>query len=159
MLIDTLELFSDDQVITVDAISTNVIDLLPGPILGATANVQRDIGAGQPLYLFVLVTTAMDSAGEAATLQVTLESDSTANLATSATVHWDSGTILEATMDPAGYWIAKGIPLPPGNYERYLGIRYNNATEAFTTGKISAWISDSRFDTRTYRTGSVSGIN
>lgn len=159
MLIDTLELFSDEQAITVDAISTNVIDLLPGPILGATANVQRDIGAGQPLYFFCLVTTGLDSAGEAATLQVTLESDSTANLATSATVHWDSGTLTEAALAAAGTWIAKGVPLPPGNYERYLGVRYNDGTEAFTSGKVSAWISDSRFDTRTYRSGSVSGIN
>lgn len=165
MLIDKLNQFSDEQAITVDAISTNVIDLLtwPGSLNagdtgGPTANTIRDIGAGTPLYLHILVTTTLAKAGANPTLTVTLESDSTADLGTSATVHWTASAITEATL-VAGYWIAKGIAIPSGAYERYLGIRYTTNTDDFDSGKISAWLSTDRFDDRTYRSGSTMGIN
>jgi hypothetical protein len=154
MIRDLQNTFATEQAITVDAIS-HVIDLGP---LGA-GNTIRDIGAGKTLYLHVLVTTGLDSAGEAATLQVTLESDSTADLATSATVHWDSGTLTEAALATAGTWIAKGIAIPAGAYERYLGLRFNNATEAFTSGKVSAWLSENRYDDRTYENAWSTGVN
>jgi hypothetical protein len=155
---DRQNTFSNDQAITATAISTNVIDL--GPLGGVTpANLIRDIGAGETLYLHILVTTALDSAGEAATTTVTLESDSTANLATSATVHWTSGSIAEAVVGVAGYWIAKGVPLPSGAYERYLGVRYTIGTENMTSGNVTAWISNNRFDDRTYESGFSTGVS
>ncbi|MDO8596415.1 MAG: hypothetical protein Q7R45_07310 [Sulfuricaulis sp.] len=160
-LIDTQNLFSDAQAVTGNEISDNVIDLLPQAQLGSSGhlNAIRDIGAGSPLYLFIVVTTTMDSTEETATLDVTLESDSTPGLETSATVHWTSELVIAEATLVAGYWIAKGVPLPPGNYERYLGLRYNPATADFTTGKITAWLSTERFDERTYEAGSRSGIN
>jgi len=157
MLIDRLNMFSTDQAITVDAISENVIDL--GPLGGATANTIRDIGAGRTLYLHILVKETFDSAEEDATLDVTLESDSTADLATSATVHWTSTLVIAEATLVAGYWIAKGIAIPSGAYERYLGLRFNNATHAFTAGKVDAWISENRYDDRTYEAGFTTGIN
>jgi hypothetical protein len=158
MIMDRQNTFSNDQAITATAISTNVIDL--GPLGGVTpANLIRDIGAGETLYLHILVTTALDSAGEAATTTVTLESDSTANLATSATVHWTSGSIAEAVVGVAGYWIAKGVPLPSGAYERYLGVRYTIGTENMTSGNVTAWISNNRFDDRTYESGFSTGVS
>lgn len=164
MLIDKLNTFSWETALTATAIS-DVIDLLPtsgalnaGTTGGPGANVIRDIGAGKTLYLHILVTTTLDSSGEAATLDVTLESDSTANLATSATVHMTIAQIAEASLS-AGTWICKGRPLPPGNYERYLGVRYTVGTENFTSGAVSAWISENRYDDRTYESGWTSGIN
>lgn len=157
MLIDRQNAFSNEQVLTATAISTNVIDL--GPLGGDTANTIRDIGAGETLYLHILVTTALDSAGEAATLIATLESDSTANLATSATVHWTSGSLAEAAVATAGTWIAKGVAIPAGAYEKFLGVRYTVGTENFTTGKVSAWLSNNRYDDRTYESGYSSGVN
>jgi hypothetical protein len=158
MIMDRQNTFSNDQAITATAISTNVIDL--GPLGGLpSANLIRDIGAGEPLYLHILVTTALDSAGEAATTTVTLESDSTANLATSATVHWTSGSIAESVVGVAGYWIAKGVPLPSGAYERYLGVRYTIGTENMTSGNVTAWISNNRYDDRTYRGGFSTGVS
>jgi hypothetical protein len=154
MLMDRQNTFSNDQAVTADAISTNVIDL--GPL--SAGNLIRDIGAGAPLYLHILVTTTIDSAGEAATLVATLESDSTANLATSATVHWTSATVTEANL-AAGTWIAKGVALPSGAYERYLGVRYVSGTEDFTSGNITAWISNNRFDDRTYESGFSTGVS
>lgn len=159
MLIDTQNLFSDDQAITADAISANVIDLLPGGILGQTANTLRDIGAGKPLYLHVLVTTTFDSAADSTSLITSLESDDNTSLS-SATQHWVSSDIEQATL-VAGYWIAKGIPIPPGDYQRYLGLRFNvGAEENFTAGKIQAWLSENRQDEgRAYQSGFTTGVN
>ena len=164
-LIDSQNLFSDNQAITVDAISANVIDTLAvagaigaGATGGPSANVTRDLGAGQPLYLHVLVTTAFTT-GDAGVLTVTLESDSTANLATSATVHLTAASVVAAATLVAGYWIAKGIPIPPGAYERYLGLRYTTTTGDFTGGKVTAWLSDKRHDTTQYYGGWKTGVN
>lgn len=165
MLIDTLNLFSDAQAVTADAISTNVIDLLPsggainaGDTGGPTANTTRNIGAGEPLYLNVLVTTAFDSAGGTTSLITTLESDDNTSL-TTATTHWTGADIEEADL-VAGYWIAKAMPIPQGSYQRYLGLRFNvGAEENFTAGKITAWLSDSPYSDTVYESGSLTGVN
>lgn len=165
MLIDAKELLSDEQAITSDAISTNVYDLLPsggsinaGDTGGPTANTTVNIGAGRPLYLFMLVTTTLDTAGEAGTLDVTLESDDNTSLS-SATVHMTLTQVAEATL-VAGYWIAKAVPLPQGDYQRYVGVRYNvNNGDVFTSGKISAWISDTPYSDNMYRSGIKTGVN
>lgn len=166
MLIDKENTFDWEAAITVDRISTNVIDLLAasgalnaGETGGPDDNLIRDIGAGKTLYLHILVTTSFDSSGGATSLIATLESDSAANLATSATVHWTGADIEEADL-VAGTWIAKGVAIPSGAYERYLGVRYNvGAEENFTAGKVSAWLSENRYDDRTYESGWKSGVN
>lgn len=153
-MIDAQNRFSNQQALTATAIS-NVIDL--GPLGGAAPNTIRDIGAGTPLYLFVKVDEMLDSAAEGASLTATLESDDDAGLG-SASVHWSSGSIAEATLN-AGAWIAKGVPIPAADYQRYLGMRYTVAGENFTSGKISAWLSNTRFDERTYESGFTTGVN
>lgn len=164
-LIDKLNVMSDDQAITADAISTNVIDILA--VAGAVnasstggpgTNLIKDIGAGRPLYLHILVTTTFDGAADTSSLICTLESDDNTSLST-ATVHMTLQEDEEATL-VAGYWIAKGVPLPPGSYQRYVGIRYNvGAEENFTAGKVQAWISDKRHDTTQYKGGWTTGVN
>lgn len=165
MLIDAKNLLSDAQAITSDAISTNVIDLLPsggainaGDTGGPTANTVVNIGGGKPLYLYMLVTTVLDTAGEAGTLDVTVESDDNTSLS-SATVHLTLTQVAEATL-VAGYWIAKGVVLPNGSYQRYVGVRYNvNNGDVFTSGNISAWISDSPYADEQYYSGIKTGVN
>jgi hypothetical protein len=164
MFIDKLELLSDAQALTATAISTNVYDLLPsggainsGDTGGPTANTTVNIAAGKPLYLYIWVSTVLDSAGEAATLTATVESSATTTNG-SPTVHWTSGSVAEATL-ATGYWVAKGVVLPPGDYKRYICINYTVGTENFTSGNISAWLSDSPFNEQQYRSGSTSGIN
>jgi hypothetical protein len=164
MLIDTLNTFSWETAITADAIS-DVIDLQvvsgslnAGDTGGPSANTIRDIGAGEPLYLHILVTTALVSAG-GGTLTVALESDSAAALNASATVHMTVASAVAAATMVAGYWIAKGVAIPSGAYERYLGLRYTTNTADFETGKVSAWLSTNRYDDRTYESGSTTGVN
>jgi hypothetical protein len=156
MLIDRQNMFSTDQAITADAISENVINL--GPLGGATANTIRDIGAGETLYLHVLVKTTLTDADGTPTLVVTLESDDVADLSTTPTVHWTSATITEAAA-VAGYWIAKGVAIPSGAFQQYVGLRYTTTTADFDGGTVDAWLSNNRYDDRTYESGYTTGIN
>ena len=164
MLIDTQNLFDWEAAVTVDRISTNVIDLLPtagalnaGATGGPSANLIRDIGAGRTLYMHILVTTAFTT-GDAGVLTVTLESDDNAAL-TTATVHDTYAALATAASLTAGLWIAKGVAIPASAYQRYLGIRYLTTAGDMTAGKVSAWLSDNRYDDRTYQGGWKSGVN
>lgn len=134
MLIDAFNEFSDSQAVTSTAISTNVIDL--GPV---TDNTLRDIGTGEPLYLIVSTAVAATDSGSDATLAVSLESDSTADLATSATVHYTTGALAFAAFSPAGTTLV-AIPIPSGLYERYLGVRYTVASGPLTAGQFDAFL-------------------
>src|SRR3989304_8201644 len=75
--------FSSEQAITVDAISENVIARAP---LGGS-NTVRDIAAAGNLGVMLNVVASLTDADGTPTLTVTVESDSTADLATSATVN------------------------------------------------------------------------
>jgi hypothetical protein len=132
MILDKRSEFSDSQAVTASAISS-VVDL------GATPTL-RDIAGGRPLHLIIQVDVAAVAAGGASNVTFSLESDSTADLATSATVHAQSAAIPKATL-VAGYQIR--LPLPVGaNYERYLGVRYTVDTNDLTAGNFSAFITD-----------------
>lgn len=143
MLIDTQNEFSDAQAVTATAISTNVIDLT----LGQSGLTTIDIATGEPIYLTILTTTAAAAVG-AATVTFSLESDSTADLATSATVHWTSAAIGKATL-VAGYTVVQ-MAIPRGNYERYLGVRYTVATGPLTAGAFDAFLSREPHNIVTY---------
>lgn len=165
MLQSRLDLLSDDQAITADAISTYVRDVIPsggainsGDTGGPTANTTVNLGAGTPLYLYILVTTTFDGSADTSSLICSLESDDNTSLS-SATVHATYQEDEEATL-VAGYWIAKGVPLPPGSYQRYVGVRYNvGAEENFTAGKVQAWLSPIPFSETQYRSAQITGVN
>lgn len=143
MYVDKQAEFSDSQAVTATAISANVMDLISN---SSGKNALRDIGTGQDVYLVVQTAVAATDSGSDATLAVTLESDSTENLATSATVHFSTGTLAFAAFSPAGTVLA-AVKLPAGNYERYLGVRYTvgagpltaGAFDAFLTTDVNAW--------------------
>lgn len=136
MYIDKQAEFSDGQAVTSTAISTNVMDLISNE---SGKNALRDIGTGQDVYLVVLTRTAATDTSSDATLTVSLESDSTADLATSATVHYTTGALAFATFSPAGAELA-AVKLPKGNYERYLGVRYTVASGPLTAGNFDAFL-------------------
>lgn len=147
MLLDSLCQLDSAHAYTATAISTNVLDL--GPV---TSNLTRDIGAGQPLYLSILITTTVTT--NVSTV-FTLESDDNTSLS-SATVHWTGNTVLLASL-VAGYWYAKAVPLPAAAYERYVGIRMTPSTN-WGAGAASAWIHTGRFDTTVYASGVTNSV-
>lgn len=150
MFLDKQNEFSDAQAVTVTALSTNVIDTLP---MTSNPNVSQDLaGGGGGPYIMFTVPTAFTAAG-AATLTITIESDSTANLATSPTTHWTSAAIPVASL-VAGYQFY--VPLPIGQVERYLGVRYTVATGPMTAGAIDAAVVRDLQAWRSYATGSAS---
>ena len=151
MFLDKQNEFSDAQAVTVTALSTNVIDTLP---MTSNPNVVQSLATAGGIgpYVMFAVSTTFTAAG-AATLTITIESDSTANLATSPTVHWTSSAIAVATL-VAGYQFF--VPLPIGLVERYLGVRYTVATGPFTAGAIDAAIVRDIQAWRSYAVGSAS---
>lgn len=112
-----------------NAIIGDVIDLGASPTL-------RDIGNGQPIYWVIQVDTTF--VGATSTTKFELSSDSTANLATSRTVHVATAAIPVATL-VAGYTIAIALPID-ATYERYLGVWETVATANVTAGKINSFL-------------------
>jgi hypothetical protein len=134
MILDERLEFADAAAIALNvgnaiAPNTDVIDL------GATPTL-RDLGAGEPMYLVLQVDTAF--VGATATIQFQLASDSTANLATSKTIHLDTGAIAVATW-AAGYTKVYALPKEV-TYERYLGLWMTVATANVTAGKLNAFL-------------------
>ena len=153
MILDTQLEFSDAQSITATALSTNVIDLLASVGAGTalTADALIDQGVDETLYLVVQALTAAAGGDSAKTLTISLESDSTANLATSATVHFTTTAITGANIT-AGARLAV-IELPRGLYERYLGVRYT-VSASFTAFTVDAFltVNPGAGNIRTYKT-------
>jgi hypothetical protein len=145
MIVNKREEFADSQAVTATAIgSTGVIDLGASPTL-------QDVANGKPLFVVFQVDTAATAAG-AATVTLSVESDSTANLATSATVHATTEAIGKATL-VAGY--KRILALPPGrSYERYLGVRFTVATGPLTAGAFSAFLTSEPQNWVAYPAGS-----
>ena len=126
MIEDFYNMFDQAAAITVTRNSTNVIDLIKAA---------PDIGAGENLFVMVIVTTAF-TAGGSATLQVALVTDDNANLT--------SPTILQVAVIPVASLIG-GFELPfrihPSSVmERYLGLVYTVATGPMTAGAVTAGI-------------------
>jgi hypothetical protein len=153
MILDKFLEFSDAQAVTSTAISTNVVDLAPLGN-GVGTNTVRDIGSGEDVYLIVRTVQAATDSGSDATLTVTLESDSTENLATSPTVHFSTGALAFAAFSTAGAQIC-AIKLPAGNYERYVGVRFTVASGPLTAGTFDAFIVKDAQSYRPYAVGST----
>ncbi|SDV49195.1 Bbp16 family capsid cement protein [Chitinasiproducens palmae] len=145
MILDKTNEFSDSQVVTATAVSTNVIDLNP-----SNANPVQDIGAGEPVW-FVAQVDASAAAAGAATVVITLESDSDPALATAPTVHYTSAAIPVAQLTAGAEPIK--VRLPAGAYKRYLGVRYTVGTGPLTAGAFSTFITKDIQNKRQYKSG------
>lgn len=153
MIMDKFLEFSDAQAVTATAISTNVVDLFPlGNDIGT--NTVRDIGTGENIHLVVITHSNVTDTGSDATLNVTLESDSTENLATSPTVHFSTGARAFASYATAGTVIAN-VKLPAGDYERYLGVRFTVTNGPLTNGTFDAFLVKDAQAYRNYAVGSI----
>jgi len=131
MILDKFLMFDEKVALTATRNSTNVIDLF---------RIGEDIGRGEPLYWFFIVNTDLDSAGEAATLQIALVTDDNAALTTPAILQDMPAVLTEAALTTAlPYTLYRHVPVVPA-LERYLGLVYTVAGENFTSGTISAGI-------------------
>lgn len=154
----------DDRLEFADAVSVAAAagTALIGDVLDLGA-VQRDVGAGEPLYLVITTDTAMVSTVGAGTIKFQLVSDAQAAIATdgTASVHVDTGTFATAVGSSAfplraGDVIAMvALPAEGRAYERFVGILAVIATNAVGAGKINAFLTrdPSAFGKRVYAEG------
>lgn len=138
MILDERNEFADAASIAAAAGTTLIGDVID---LGAN---HRSIGNGQPIWLVITVDTGFVAAG-AGTIEFRLASDSTADLATSPTVHFSTGALATAASTPATQKAAQvicavALPIEGVLYERYLGILCVIATQTVSAGKINAFL-------------------
>jgi len=122
------------QGITATAISDNVLDRKGGQS-GPTL---EDEGlSGPETWLIVQALTAAAGGDAAKTLTITLESDTTANLATAPVVHFASAAITGAAII-AGATLVR-VQMPSADYKTFIGLRYT-VSAGFTSFAITAFI-------------------
>ena len=132
MIFSLQQLFSDDQAITGDADSTNVIDLgVAATPYGGKAALNDDVGKGAKIPLLVQVTADFNTL---TSLNINLSTGSTTALGTTIATQ----NILLADL-VAGKQINLDF-LPNGIVERYLGIEYDVVGTDPTLGNITAGI-------------------
>lgn len=124
MYIDKQAILSDDQAVTVTAVSENIYD----------TGVEKDVGPGKRLNLLCQVSEE-DFAG-GTSLQVALQTDTVANFA-SPKVLATSRAVPVAEL-VAGF-DAFGIDVIPAGSQRYLRLAYT-VVGTMTAGKITAGI-------------------
>lgn len=134
MIFDRTLLLSDQQAITADAASTNVIDLGAfDTIYGDAGPARRDRGKGHPIPLLVQVTEAFNNL---TSLGISIQVDDNSSFSSPKTIV--SQTIALADLQPGEQFVMDKIPV--GTDERYLRIYYDVTGTAPTTGKVTAGV-------------------
>ncbi len=132
MIFSAQQIFSDDQVITASADSTNVIDLgLPGTPFGAVAPLNQDIGKGAMVPILIQITEAFNNL---TSLEIKISTGATTALGT---------TVISKVIPLADLTLGKQFPimvLPNEITEQFLGIEYVVAGTPPTLGKVTAGI-------------------
>lgn len=134
MIFDNQSLFSDQQAITATAGSTNTIDLgATGRVYGASVDLIRDIGKGNPIPILVQVTEAFTLL---TSLKIDLEFDSTETITPDKTI--SLGTFVLADLK-AGFQVPFQF-VPDGANMRYVRLKYTVTGTNPGAGKITAGI-------------------
>jgi hypothetical protein len=150
----------DDYLEFADAVSVAAAagTALIGDVIDLSS-VQRDIGLGEPTYLVITTDTEIITGGAAGTVKFQLVSDAQAAIAVdgSATVHWDSGTMVtddaaanDDRLNVGGIIACIALPAEGPAYERYLGLLCVTATTTTTAGKINAFLTKDQFSRKVY---------
>lgn len=152
MILDQQLLFADKQAVTAAAAATNIIDL--GPLKGgAGTNPVRDIGAGEPLWIFVAVG-AQDIAPAGASFGITLDTSDTEAMGTPISL--GPAIAVPAGAKAGGLYVAR---LNPGDYHRYLRASWTVAGGPITQGALTAGIIWNEQMWRAYASGFSTGIS
>lgn len=128
MLYDTQNLFSDNQAITADAASTNIIDLAQGQL--------KEVAFGTPIPLRIQVTESFTGA---TTVEIKVQTDDNVSFSSPTTLA-TTGAIANNTLK-AGY-VAPINFVPRGN-ERYMRLYYDvtvGSGASISAGKFTAGI-------------------
>lgn len=121
-IFDSTLLFSDDQAVDDDAVSTNIIDLgAPQTPVGGQKALVPDWGIGRPIPIEIIVTATFDDDTSGVSLLINLQNDNDVAIG-SAVVLWNSGLVLRAAL-VKGYRFKMGY-IPEGTIERYLRLQY-----------------------------------
>jgi hypothetical protein len=129
MIIDTQNLFSDSQTITVSTNSSNVIDNL-----GTSSQVAGTVT--NPITVFARVVVAFAGG---TSLQLSLVSADDTALSVNAVTHFMGAPIPVASLT-AGL-LALGEHVPPAKLRKYLGLKYA-VVGTMTAGSIIAGLTD-----------------
>lgn len=136
MIFDKENLFCENQAITADAPSTNVIDLgQPGKPAGHLGPLIRDIGPGNPIEVWVSVTESFNTL---TSLAVGVEVDSDPAFGSPKVVTKTEAVPLASLV--AGYRFKELSFVPDGTDERYFRLNFDVTGTAPTTGKVTAGI-------------------
>lgn len=148
MILDSRLTFGSKLVVTGTAGAKvaigDVIDL--GAILGGTAGATAltfDIGIGEDLWFVVNIDTTIITGGGAGTVAFSLNSNATADLASTPTEHFLSAAYVTGATSAANITspgTAVAIRLPAGSYQRYLVLGETIGSTTITAGKINAFI-------------------
>lgn len=151
MILDQQLMFADNQVVTGAAAAPNIIDL--GPLTGGIGiNLIRDIGAGEPLWIFVAIG-ATDIAPGAATLALNLDTSDTE--AMGAPIALGSVVLVPANAKAGQLYVGR---LNPANFHRYLRASWAVTGGPLTTGTPSAGIIWDANVWRAYASGFTTGV-
>jgi len=135
MIFSAEQLFSEDQAITVTAISENVIDTgVRGTPYGGASALEGDVGKGNPVCVLVQVT---EDFATLTSLTIAIECDEAVGLDDDPTV------LTSVTIAVADLVAGKQIPvqyLPNECTKRYLGVRYTVTGSDATAGTVQAGI-------------------
>lgn len=134
MLFSKQQMFSEQQAITVTAVSTNVIDTLAGQVpIHSLGAVEKNLGKGTPICMSARVTEDFDLL---TSLTVDLEVDDNEGFASAKVVR--SQVVLLADLVTGKDLDFRYVP--KGTDERYMRMNYTVTGTTATTGKIDAGI-------------------
>ncbi len=134
MIFSLNQLFSDNQAIIADAISTNVVDLgVPGTPFDAAAALNQDVGKGAAIPILVQVTEAFNTL---TSLIITLEVSAAAGLTSPKVLATEDILLADLIVGKQMF----NMVVPTGADLRFLGIRYDVVGTDPTLGKITAGV-------------------
>lgn len=135
MILSAEQLFSDDQAVTVTAISENVIDLgVAGTPYDAATPLHQDVGKGNRIPVLIQVT---EDFATLTSLTITIEASAAAGLTSPVVLATETILVVDLV---AGKQTHVQV-LPDGADQRYLGVRYTVTGSSATAGTITAGIS------------------